>query len=158
MKRCPECRRDYYDDSLAYCLDDGAVLVDGPAADTEPATAVLHETAPQSEAKTRSAIHATEGPDMPSQNASPRLQRKVVFLMIAVLSVLLLAVGYGALRMRSASGDFAYFKNIQLTRITSEGTVESAAMSPDGKYIAYTIEESGKRSLWTKILPATAAS
>ena len=31
MKRCPECRRDYHDDSLSYCLDDGAALVDGPA-------------------------------------------------------------------------------------------------------------------------------
>lgn len=31
MKRCPECRRDYYDDSLAYCLDDGSVLLEGPA-------------------------------------------------------------------------------------------------------------------------------
>ena len=41
MKRCPECRRDYYDDSLAYCLDDGAVLVDGPSMIDEPATAVL---------------------------------------------------------------------------------------------------------------------
>ena len=35
MKRCPECRRDYYDDSLAYCLDDGSVLVDGPAQDPQ---------------------------------------------------------------------------------------------------------------------------
>ena len=31
MKRCPECRRDYYDDSLFYCLDDGASLLEGPA-------------------------------------------------------------------------------------------------------------------------------
>ena len=30
MKRCPECRRDYRDDSLLYCLDDGAQLVEGP--------------------------------------------------------------------------------------------------------------------------------
>jgi predicted ATPase len=31
MKRCPECRRDYHDDSLLYCLDDGSALLDGPA-------------------------------------------------------------------------------------------------------------------------------
>jgi len=31
MKRCPECRRDYYDDSLFYCLDDGNVLLHGPS-------------------------------------------------------------------------------------------------------------------------------
>jgi len=29
MKRCPQCRRDYYDDSLMYCLDDGAALLEG---------------------------------------------------------------------------------------------------------------------------------
>jgi Tol biopolymer transport system component len=31
MKRCPKCRRDYFDDSLLYCLDDGSALVEGPA-------------------------------------------------------------------------------------------------------------------------------
>ena len=41
MKRCPECRRDYYDETLLYCLDDGAQLLDGPASENEPATAVL---------------------------------------------------------------------------------------------------------------------
>ena len=35
MKRCPECRRDYYDDTLLYCLDDGNALLEGPrSADT----------------------------------------------------------------------------------------------------------------------------
>ena len=41
MKRCPECRRDYYDDTLSFCLEDGSRLLDGPAAD-EPATAILN--------------------------------------------------------------------------------------------------------------------
>jgi len=40
MKRCPECRRDFYDDTLSFCLDDGTQLVDGPAAE-EPATEVF---------------------------------------------------------------------------------------------------------------------
>lgn len=31
MKRCPECRRDYYDDTLSFCLDDGIRLLEGPA-------------------------------------------------------------------------------------------------------------------------------
>ncbi len=31
MKRCPECRRDYYDDTLLYRIDDGAGLVRGMA-------------------------------------------------------------------------------------------------------------------------------
>jgi hypothetical protein len=42
MKRCPECRRDYYDDRLLYCLEDGTALVQGsvPSPD-EPQTAIL---------------------------------------------------------------------------------------------------------------------
>lgn len=42
MKRCPECRRDYADDSLMYCLEDGVALVQGlvPSPD-EPQTVIL---------------------------------------------------------------------------------------------------------------------
>lgn len=41
MKRCPQCRRDYSDETLLYCLDDGMRLVDG-AASEEPQTVKLH--------------------------------------------------------------------------------------------------------------------
>lgn len=60
MKRCPECRRDYLDDSLLYCLEDGAALVQGsvPSPD-EPQTAILHETGAPSEAATRAQMHTT---------------------------------------------------------------------------------------------------
>ena len=39
MKRCPQCGREY-DNSMMFCLDDGAELLYGPASD-EPATAIL---------------------------------------------------------------------------------------------------------------------
>ncbi len=76
MKRCPECRRDYYDDTLLYCLDDGNALLEGPAtapmsepgavatgfpaSGDEPATAILHSTASPGEAPTRAQIHTTD--------------------------------------------------------------------------------------------------
>jgi len=63
MKRCPECGREY-DNTMMFCLDDGSELLYGPAsgsgAGDEPATAILHETEPPSEAKTRAQIHTTE--------------------------------------------------------------------------------------------------
>ena len=82
MKRCPECRRDYNDDSLSFCLDDGAELLFGPARRSEPGavatgrpsepgavatgfpseeppTAILHGTDSPSEAPTRAQIHTT---------------------------------------------------------------------------------------------------
>src|SRR4051812_47490466 len=30
MKRCPECFRDYFDETLNFCLDDGTHLLAGP--------------------------------------------------------------------------------------------------------------------------------
>ena len=60
MKRCPECRRDYYDDTLLYCLEDGTALVQGSVTGPdEPQTAILHATEPPSEAATRAQIHMT---------------------------------------------------------------------------------------------------
>src|SRR6186713_3610343 len=55
MKRCPECRRDYSDETLNFCLDDGAALVEGPASEfraNEPVTAVLPTVAIPSERPT----------------------------------------------------------------------------------------------------------
>ncbi|MFN2413117.1 MAG: hypothetical protein ABR535_08725 [Pyrinomonadaceae bacterium] len=43
MKLCPQCRRDYFDDTLSFCLDDGSALLEGPASVDEPATAILSE-------------------------------------------------------------------------------------------------------------------
>ena len=66
MKRCPECRRDYYDDTLLYCLDDGNSLLEGPASMDEPATAILSEPGAiatgfrDGEAQTRAQINPTD--------------------------------------------------------------------------------------------------
>ncbi len=65
MKRCPECRRDCYDDTLSFCLEDGTPLVYGMSAD-EPATAILSEPGaiatgfPASESSKRDQFHSTD--------------------------------------------------------------------------------------------------
>ena len=65
MKRCPECRRDYVDDTLLYCLEDGVALVQGSVASSdEPATAMLSEpraaTTASPRSETRDQIHTTD--------------------------------------------------------------------------------------------------
>ncbi|MEQ1761726.1 MAG: tetratricopeptide repeat protein [Pyrinomonadaceae bacterium] len=52
MKRCPECMRDYFDDSLFYCLDDGASLLDGPASFNAAKTEAFHYPQPTRDAPT----------------------------------------------------------------------------------------------------------
>jgi TolB-like protein len=84
MKRCPECRRDYYDDTLLYCLDDGNALLEGPAsgsgAGDEPATAILSELPAlagglsDSEGATRPQIHTTAAEPQDSKGDSSENQ------------------------------------------------------------------------------------
>ena len=64
MKRCPECRRDYYDDTLSFCLDDGSALLEGPASPDEPATAILSEPGGGDgfDAMSRPPVHKSIGP------------------------------------------------------------------------------------------------
>lgn len=70
MKRCPQCGREY-DNTMMFCLDDGAELLYGPAKGEppasaggqfgdEPQTAILHSTVSPGEAPTRAQIHTTE--------------------------------------------------------------------------------------------------
>ncbi|CAN5460422.1 hypothetical protein BH10ACI3_BH10ACI3_15590 [soil metagenome] len=100
MKRCPECRRNYYDDTLLYCLDDGNALLEGPAtlgAD-EPATAILHMTDAVGEAPTRAQIHTTEKTAvLPSGIADPpkRAFDKRLILAPLMLSVIVLGGFFG---------------------------------------------------------------
>jgi TolB-like protein len=99
MKRCPECRRDYHDDTLSFCLNDGAELVYGLSPD-EPQTALLHETAPASEASTRAQIHTTEktavlpGANAPLSKAGT-FDKRVLMVPLSVALIALVAyIGY----------------------------------------------------------------
>jgi TolB-like protein/Flp pilus assembly protein TadD len=86
MKRCPQCRRDYFDDSLSYCLDDGTALLDGPAA-TESETVIL-----PSEAETRNLGAETErrpgeARTLPPVSSTMMSRRSLLFGGLAILIV-----------------------------------------------------------------------
>lgn len=95
MKRCPECRRDYYDDSLLYCLEDGSALVQGavPVTD-EIQTAILNETLA---AATRAQIHSTDATaNLPSVGASaPKRSGKRLLLIPIAFIVIALGAAFG---------------------------------------------------------------
>src|SRR5688500_2041223 len=107
MKRCPECRRDYYDETLLFCLDDGTALLAGPASGNselsaaasgmlvdEPQTAILHETASPAEAQTRAQIQLTDQTAIYTNGAddiAPPPRRFDVRLIAALLLLALIA-------------------------------------------------------------------
>ncbi len=87
MKRCPECRRDYYDDTLLYCLEDGNALVQGsvpPPQDgpDEPATAILSEpgaisTGLRDGDATRAQVHTTDQTAIFPRDAEAKPQESI---------------------------------------------------------------------------------
>ncbi len=144
MKRCPECRRDYYDDTLLYCLDDGNALLEGPGsgsgAGDEPATAILHSTDAPGDAPTRAQINATnETAVLPSSeiNLKAKGKRSPYLLVVGGLLVIgLVAAGWYFF------GGKLFSKPIRFAKIRSEELftaekVNSYGLSADGKLMAY---------------------
>ena len=81
MKRCPECRRDYYDDSLHYCLDDGAALLEGPGSTDEAKTAILHDTAAPGDAATQ----VQSSPQLPARRDVDKRLLAAPFLLAVIV-------------------------------------------------------------------------
>jgi serine/threonine protein kinase/Tol biopolymer transport system component len=82
------------------------------------------------------------------------IKRHKVGVMIAGLALIVIAGGTYALYryVFKPKPTPAHFERVKMTRITTEGNLQNVAVSPDGKYIAYSLLEAGKLSLWTKHL------
>jgi TolB-like protein len=110
MKRCPECRRDYFDDSLLYCLEDGAALIQGsvPSPD-EPVTAILSSEDLSYEAPTRAQVNTTDGStvfptasdDLPARTVSRK--NSLIAGIVGIVLVTTLGIGSYLYYGRSAS-------------------------------------------------------
>lgn len=95
MKRCPECRRDYTDETLNYCLDDGAVLLDGPGS-AEPATAILTAERISSEQATRSLGDLSKTDTSLPGDISQAASKKNSMIAGAAGMILVTALGIGS--------------------------------------------------------------
>jgi serine/threonine protein kinase/Tol biopolymer transport system component len=75
-----------------------------------------------------------------------------VFVPVGVVILILLAAGYGvySLIARHRATPFA---NFSVTKVTEEGNVMFAKISPDGKYILTVVRDKGLASLWLRNVP-----
>jgi hypothetical protein len=105
MKRCPTCQRTYADDSLRFCLQDGATLVsesDPSSPVDSPRTLILDQRTAPTAATPEPVSHTTpqlRTPTRVSQDEAPRpaSSNRVLTAGVIVIAVLLLAlVGIGA--------------------------------------------------------------
>ncbi len=97
MKRCPKCRRDYFDQTLNFCLDDGTQLVDGPAAEG-PATAFLLNPVPEQDPRETPTRRLDRSGELPRPNR--------MFKVVAVVALIsaLLAIGIYQYSVRFGEG------------------------------------------------------
>src|SRR6266478_6183706 len=100
MKSCPSCQRNYDDEAMLFCLDDGTPLVDLPVASGDPnATWVLptpHVTSPGSNVdgaqtwvdQPRSTYPDPQLPVPPGFNAADRSRRSPLPWILGIVIVL----------------------------------------------------------------------
>lgn len=90
--------------------------------------------------------------------APPAGNTKKYFIsaVIAATAILLLAVfaapHFFDSKSRDAQNQTIAAPNLKNTRVTPDRNILSAAFTPDGKYLIYTIQEKGKHSVWLKDL------
>ena len=155
MKRCPECRRDYTDETLNFCLDDGAALLDGPSS-LEPQTSVL--PIGKSDAPTVQQVTTTgETALLTSQTAddlkASASRKGSLGIVLGVALIALAGIGYGAYRLFVSAKPAAPARSsaaIKTQRLTGDGKARGAEISPDGKFVAYIRTDGSERSIWLK--------
>jgi len=106
MKRCPKCKRNYNDETLRFCLEDGTPLFD--ARDSEaPATEILPRTAPtlKSSGPTVPSFRGSEpvpSIERTAQTSNPLLTGGVIAIALLLL-VLVGIVAYFVLKQSSTN-------------------------------------------------------
>jgi eukaryotic-like serine/threonine-protein kinase len=82
------------------------------------------------------------------------------WILVAACTAILLSIGSIAIyKMRPRAEKFRIpFERIEVTKLTTNGISSMAAMSPDGKYVAYVTTESGKDSLWLRQVAINSAA
>ena len=128
MKSCPECRREYYDGSLMYCLEDGARLLGESSSPDEPATAIQipQETDPPTRILTSPA-------DTPPRDAANRTRDRLLRAAGALALIAVVAIGAYIYNGRESSKQISSIAVLPFqnrgddadTQYLSEGLAES---------------------------------
>jgi serine/threonine protein kinase/Tol biopolymer transport system component len=89
----------------------------------------------------------------PSDSGILHDRRRAAFL-LAIIVVAAAGLAFGLYKFfgqgKTRDQGVGLFKQARVTKLTTNGNTVVAAISPDGKYIAYAMDEAGKQSLWLR--------
>jgi eukaryotic-like serine/threonine-protein kinase len=80
----------------------------------------------------------------------------MAMLLVAVAIVGVVAIGFGVYKFvaqrpaQAIAKPAAISSNMKISRLTANGKTTEAAISPDGKYFVYVVQDGGKESLWLR--------
>jgi len=69
---------------------------------------------------------------------------------IALLVLLLAAVGFGVYKWTTGRRAAFNLENLKITQVTQSGKASAVAISPDGRYVAYVLRDGEKQGLWLR--------
>jgi Tol biopolymer transport system component/phage shock protein PspC (stress-responsive transcriptional regulator) len=98
---------------------------------------------------------ATTSGTVPSETVAAASPPRTKNLIVITVALMLAVVAVAAFYFLSRERHHADFSSIRMQRITTSGHVQSAAFSPDGRYVAYAEDNNGKKSLWLRQLAST---
>jgi hypothetical protein len=177
MKRCPACKRLETDDALAFCRADGTALItdSGPVGAeagtvkfgsapvaSEVRTSVLPQqatdavmsrpTTPTAELDAQRAVGTEEVAELRTVSSAEYLtsaikrHKKGTVIALALVAIVATALSFGLYKRFGRKN--APFQSVKIVKLTNTGHVGAAAISPDGKYVAYTVREGDQQSIW----------
>src|SRR5262249_49019043 len=79
-----------------------------------------------------------------------RRHKQGALLFSATLMIVIAGAAFGPRKLIGLNRPTAPLTAMTVIRLTHTGKAARAAISPDGKYVAHVIEESGKQSLWLR--------
>jgi len=98
--------------------------------------------------RTTTDVGAHRTTTLPLDIGSWKSRRGLLIVAAAILVAAAVFIGYRALRKTPAPPH--RFQGINVTKLTTNGNATFAAISRDGKYVAYIMNEGGQQSLWLR--------
>ena len=133
-----------------------------PAArDSAPAqtgTKTFETTAREAATPTAEHERAATQPGMLTETRSGGRRRRLRWVIVSASLCVVLLGGYLLFNYLFEDAPphrpIAFLQNMQVTQLTTSGKSRDAVISPDGKYVAYVVEEGGRQSLWMRQVAA----